>query len=184
MWEDCRRDRRSDHVCRRCQRFESGAADAGVGAVPDDARRVGDERVDRDGRRGRGDDRDGDPVGDHALHAGDGGADDHGRQDRGDDRPQAGPLDRARDLYVRLRDYCDRAEPARAAVRLVAPRGHRRGADPARDRGARGQQLPRRAPRRGLRPRRGGRGDRSSSSASTREASSSSCRCFSPSASA
>ena len=53
-------------------------------------------------------------------------------------------------------------EPPRAPVRLVVPRGGRRGADPARDRGARRRQLPARAPARRVRPgrRRGSGRDR------------------------
>ena len=51
-------------------------------------------------------------------------------------------------------------EPARAAVRLVVPRGCRRRADPARHRRARRRQLPGRAPARRVRPGRGSRGDR------------------------
>ena len=53
-----------------------------------------------------------------------------------------------------------RAEPAGAAVRLVVPRGRRRGADPAGDRRARGVELPGRAPAGGVRARGGGRCDR------------------------
>ena len=40
-------------------------ADAGLRPVPDDARQLGDERLDRNGRRGRGHDRDRHPGGDH-----------------------------------------------------------------------------------------------------------------------
>ena len=43
---------------------------------------------------------------------------------------------------VRLADDGARSEPARAAARLVVPRGRRRGADPARDRRARRLELP------------------------------------------
>ena len=51
-------------------------------AVPDDARQLGDERLDRDRRQGRRHDGHRHPDRDHALHAGDGVADDHRRQDR------------------------------------------------------------------------------------------------------
>ena len=55
-----------------------------------------------------------------------------GAQDRRDHRPQARLRDRLRHLRLRLVHDLDRSEPARAALRLVVPRGHRRGADPAR----------------------------------------------------
>ena len=135
-------------------------ADAGRRPVPDDARQLGDERLDRDGGQGRRHDGDRDPGRDHGLHAGDGGADDHRRQDRRDDRPQARLRDRLRDLRRRVVDDLARAEPAGAALRLVVPRRRRRGADPAGDRRARGRELPRRAPPGRLRARRGGRRDR------------------------
>ena len=114
----------------------TGAADAGVGAVPDDARQLGDERVDRDRRRGRRHDGHRHPDRDHPLHAGDGLADDHRRQDRPDHRPQARLRDRLRDLRRRVVHHRARAEPARADHRLVAARGHRRRADHAGDRRA------------------------------------------------
>ena len=146
------------------------AADARDRSVPDGAGQLGHERRDRHRGRGRRDDRERDPGRDHRLHARDGGADDPGRQGRRADRAQAGVLGRLRDLRRRLAD--DRAGPQlpHAADRLVVPRGRRRGADPARDRGAGGEQLrPRAAPRR-LRADRGRRGDRDRRRAADRRA--------------
>ena len=130
------------------------------GAVPDDARQRGDERLDRHRRQGRRHDRDRDPDGDHPLHAGDGLVHDHRRQDRPDHRPQTGLRDRLRDLRLRLADHGAGAEPAGAADRLVGPGGARRRPDPAGDRRPRRRQLRplRTAPR--LRPRHRRRGDR------------------------
>ena len=65
-----------------------------------------------------------------------------------------------RHLRLRLVHDRARAEPARAAVRLVVPRGVRRGADPAGHRRPRGRELPGRAPPGRLRPCRRGRSDR------------------------
>ena len=128
-------------------------------AVPDDARQLGDERLDRHRRQGRRHHRHRDPDRDHPLHAGDGLVHDHRRQDRPDHRPQARLRDRLRDLRLRLDDHGAGAEPAGAADRLVVPGGARRRADPARDRRPRRRQLrPRRAAA-GLRPgHRGGGG--------------------------
>ena len=109
-------------------RGRGGTADAGVGAVPHDARQLRHERVDRDGREGRRHDRDRHPDRDHALHARDGVADDHRRQDRPDDRPQARVRDRVRDLRVRLAHHRARTQPRRCcssagrSSRASAPR--------------------------------------------------------------
>ena len=129
-------------------------------AVPHDARQLGDERLDRDGREGRRHDGDRHPGRDHGLHARDGGADDHRRQGRRDHRPQAGVRDRLRHLRLRLAHHVARAEPARPAVRLVVPRGCRRGADHARDRRPRRVELRAGAPAGGLRDGRRRRRDR------------------------
>src|SRR6185312_15669804 len=48
------------------------AVHVGSRAVPDDARQLGDERLDRDGRQGRRHDGHRDPDRDHVLHAGEG----------------------------------------------------------------------------------------------------------------
>ena len=130
------------------------------GAVPDDARQLGDERLDRHRRPGRGHDRDRDPDGDHPLHAGDGLVHDHRRQDRPDHRPQTRLRDRLRDLRLRLDDHGAGAEPAGAADRLVGPGGARRCPDPARDRRPRRRQLRPRRKAPCLRPRHRRRGDR------------------------
>ena len=134
------------------ERCDGRALHARGRPVPDDARQLGHERLDRDGGEGRRHDRDRDPGRDHRVHARDGGADDHRRQDRGDHRPQAGVRDRLRDLRLRLVHHLDLPEPAVAALRLVVPGGRRCGADPARDRRARRRELPGRAPARRLRP--------------------------------
>ena len=153
--DDCRRS----SVGPRGRR-DPRPAHARRGAVPDDAGQLGHERLHRDRRGGRRHDGDGHPGGDHGVHAGDGGADDHRGQDRRDDRPQARVRDRLRHLRVRVVHDVDRAEPAGAALRLVVPRGRRRGADPAGDRRARGRKLPDRAAAGGLRARRRCRCDR------------------------
>ena len=113
----------------------------GGGPVRDDPRLVGDERVDRDGRQGRGHDGHGHPDRDHHVHAGDGVAHDHRRQDGRDPRAQACVHDRMRDLRVRFVHHRDLAEPARAAVRLVVPRRRWRRARDAGDRRVGGVEL-------------------------------------------
>ncbi len=70
-----------------------------------------------------------------------------GGQDRRDHRPEARVRDRLRHLRLRIAHDRARAEPTRAAHRLVVPRGRRRRADPARDRRARRRQLPARSGR-------------------------------------
>ena len=116
--------------------------DAGVGSVPHDARQLGDERVDRDGRQGRRHHGHRHPDRHHALHAGDGVADDHRRQDRPDHRPQARLHDRVRRSTAAARSP-RRIAPnlARADLRLVVPRGRRRRADHARHRRPRRVEL-------------------------------------------
>ena len=107
------------------------AADARLGAVPDDAGQFGHERVDRHRGQGRRHDGDRHPDRDHLLHAGDGVADDHRRQGRPDPRPQACLRHRVRHLRVRLADHRARGESHRADRGMVSP-GRRRGrADPA-----------------------------------------------------
>ena len=71
----------------RCRRGRRGLDDVGGGAVRDDSRLFGDERVDRDGREGCRDDGHRDPDRDHDVHVGDGVADDHRREDGRDPRP-------------------------------------------------------------------------------------------------
>ena len=63
-------------------RSHPGLAHPGLRPVSDDARHLGDERRDRDRRRGCRDRRHRDSDGDHPLHAGDGDADDHRREGR------------------------------------------------------------------------------------------------------
>ena len=146
----------------RC--LERHPADAGVGAVPDDPRQLGDERVDRDRRRGRRHDRHRHPDRHHLLHAGHGGAHDHRRQGRG-------ILGRKRAFAIGCVIYgagsfttSHLAEPDRADHRLVGARGHRRRADHAGDRRAGRIELravrasPRVRSRRRRRGHRGGRG--------------------------
>ena len=135
-------------------------ADAGGGPVRDGAGHDRDEHGDRDGRQGSRHDGDRDPDGDHDVHARDGVADDHRREGRRDPRPQACVHDRLRRLRVRVADDGAVAEPDGADDRLVGPGGPGRGADHARDRGARGVELRQaRAPAR-LRARRRRRRDR------------------------
>ena len=95
-----------------------------------------DEHGDRHGRQGHRDHGHRDPDRDHPLHAGDGLADDHRWEDRRDHRSQACVRDRLRHLRLRLVHDLAGPEPDRADHRLVGPRGHRRGVDHARDRGA------------------------------------------------
>jgi MFS family permease len=146
----CRRDRTAGTGDRRHPR----PAHAGVGPVPDDAGQLGDERLDRDGREGRGYDRDRNSGGDHGVHARDGGADDHGSQDRRDHRAEARLRDRLHHLRQRLVHHLDRPEPSGPALRLVVPRGRRRGTDPAGDRRSGRGELPARASPGRLRARR------------------------------
>ena len=136
---DPRDDRQDCGPCGRCD--GDGAADARGGAVRDGPGHDGDEHGDRDGRQGHQHDGDGDPDGDHDVRAGDGLADDHRREGRGDRRAQARVHDRLRGLRVRVADDGALAEPADAAVRVVAAGGPGRGADHAGDRGARRGEL-------------------------------------------
>src|SRR5436190_12723197 len=136
------------------ERSDASPADACRGTVPDDARHVSDERLDRDGREGCRHNRDRNPGRDHGVHPGDGRADDHRRKDRRDDRPQAGLRDRLRHLRVRVADDVPGAQPAGPLVRLVVPRGPRRRPDPSLDRRAGSRELPGRATSCRVRPRR------------------------------
>ena len=100
-------------------------ADAGVGPVPDDPGQLGDERLHRHRRQGRGDDGDRDPVGNHPLHARHGRVHDHRRQDRSDPGAQARLHDRVPHLRDGLADHVPRGIPARPPHRLVALGGAR-----------------------------------------------------------
>ena len=100
------------------------------------------------------------PDRDHAVHPGDGDADDHRRQGRADHQQQAGLRDRLRHLRRRFAHDRAGAQPDRDDHRLVVPRGHRRRADHARRRRARGVQLRRGGSTACLRPGRGRRGGR------------------------
>ena len=132
---------RGGHRRRYGGRGQSRPGHAGGGAVRDDPRLVGDERVDRDGREGPRHHGHGDPDRDHDVHAGDGVVDDHRRQDGRDPRAQARVHDRVRDLRVRFVHDGALTEPRGVAVRLVVPRGRRRRAGDAGDRGAGGVEL-------------------------------------------
>ena len=134
-------DRRRDCAFGARERSDARAVDAGVGPVPNDARQLGDERLDRDGRQGRRDDSDRNSGRDHGVHARHGRADDHWSQDRRDHRAEARLRDRLCHLRLRLVHDLDRPEPSGTALRLVVPRGRRRSTDPARDRPARGRKL-------------------------------------------
>ena len=85
--------------------------------------------------------RDGDSAGHHPLHARHGCVHDHRRQGRPDPRAQARLHDRLRHLRLRLVHHGARRLAAGAHHRLVLPRGPRRGADHARGRRARGDEL-------------------------------------------
>ena len=98
-----------------------------------------------------------DPDRHHHVHAGDGVAHDHRRQDRSDDRPQAGLGRGLRDLRDRFVHHRHLPEPHHVAVRMVAARGHRRRAHPARGRRAGGRELRPARSAEGLRPDRVGR---------------------------